>query len=144
MQDRISGTRAGFTGLVYVVMIAPVRTRPRFRRIMATDLEQKINAILDSSSRMVLATSVDGLSSSASVFFARDGDDLLFFTFNQSRKARQIRFNPRVQVSIWPRDEDGIRGLCVEGSCFRIRQAGQMALARQDSRRNRRFQGLHG
>jgi len=37
---------------------------------------------------MVLATSVDSCSSCASVFFARDGDDLLFFTFNPTRKAR--------------------------------------------------------
>ena len=60
------------------------------------DLDGKIEDILDQADRMFLATSVDGVSSGASVFFARDGHDLLFFTFNPSRKAEQIRINPRV------------------------------------------------
>ncbi|UCH39044.1 MAG: UbiA family prenyltransferase [Gammaproteobacteria bacterium] len=94
-------------------------------------LKEKINAVVDSTSRMVLATSVDGLSSSASVFFARDGDDFLFFTFNPTRKARQIAFNPVVQMSIWPGNEDGIRGIRVEGVCRRIRQADAIRAARE-------------
>lgn len=79
---------------------------------------------------MVLATSVGGLSSCASVFFARDGEDFLFFTFNPTRKARQIRFNPRVQMSLWPGGEEGIRGLRVDGFCERIRRPEEIALAR--------------
>ena len=50
-------------------------------------LDEKIGGILDEADRMFLATSVDGISSGASVFFARDGHDLLFFTFNPSRQA---------------------------------------------------------
>ncbi len=63
-------------------------------------LDGKIAGILDEADRMFLATSVDGISSGASVFFARDGHDLLFFTFNPSRKAEQIRCNPTVQAVI--------------------------------------------
>lgn len=98
---------------------------------MTSALTARIGAILDSASRMVLATSVGGLSSCASVFFARDGDDFLFFTFNPTRKARQIRFNPRVQMSIWPAGEEGIRGLRVEGNCYRIRDAAEAKNARE-------------
>lgn len=98
---------------------------------MTTTLRDKINQVADSTSRMVLATSVDGCSSCASVFFARDGDDFLFFTFNPTRKARQIAFNPRVQMTIWPAGEDGIRGLRVDGNCFRIRPAEEIKLARE-------------
>ena len=98
---------------------------------MTTGLQDKINQVLDSTSRMVLATSVDGCSSCASVFFARDGDDFLFFTFNPTRKARQIRFNPGVQMAIWPQGEDGIRGLRVEGNCFRIHQPEAIRAARE-------------
>lgn len=97
---------------------------------MTITVKDKINQVVEGASRMVLATSVDGGSSCASVFFARDGDDFLFFTFNPTRKARQISFNPRVQMTIWPRDEDGIRGVRVEGNCYRIRQAEEIAAAR--------------
>jgi 1,4-dihydroxy-2-naphthoate octaprenyltransferase len=97
---------------------------------MTTTLREKIDQVVDSTSRMVLATSVDGCSSCASVFFARDGDDFLFFTFNPTRKARQIAFNPRVQMSIWPAGEDGIRGVRVEGDCFRIRRPEEIRAAR--------------
>jgi 1,4-dihydroxy-2-naphthoate octaprenyltransferase len=72
---------------------------------------------------------VDGVSSGASVFFARDGHDLLFFTFNPSRKAEQIRINPRVQAVIWPKSEEGIRGLQIEGGCHQVRQPGEQRLA---------------
>ncbi len=98
---------------------------------MTTRPQDKINQVLDSSSRMVLATSVDGCSSCASVFYARDGDDLLFFTFNPTRKARQIHFNPAVQATIWPQGEHGIRGVRVEGNCCRIKQPAAIKAARE-------------
>ena len=58
---------------------------------MINQLDLKIQNILDSADRMFLSTSVGGNSSGASVFFTRDGDDLIFFTFNPSRKAEQIK-----------------------------------------------------
>ena len=47
-------------------------------------LDKKIEDVLDSADRMFIATSVGGNSSGASVFYARDGEDLVFFTFNLS------------------------------------------------------------
>ena len=94
-----------------------------------TDLNVVIEGILDDADRMFLATSVDGISSGASVFYARDGYDLLFFTFNPSRKAEQIRINPTVQAVIWPKAHDGIRGLQIEGECHLIRNPEQQSLA---------------
>ena len=38
--------------------------------------------------------------SGASVFFSRDGEDLVFFTFHPTRKAEQIRLNPRVRSDL--------------------------------------------
>jgi 1,4-dihydroxy-2-naphthoate octaprenyltransferase len=46
---------------------------------------------------LTLATSVSGNSSAANVYFANDGLNIYFFTFNPSRKATQIAFNPHVQ-----------------------------------------------
>lgn len=97
---------------------------------MNQTLQVNIDSLLDRTDRLVLSTSVDGCASCASVFFARDGSDLLFFTFNPTRKARQITFNPQVQAMIWPPDQQGIRGLRVEGHCRRIRQADEVARAR--------------
>jgi len=84
-------------------------------------LDRKIEELLAASRRMTLATSSDGNSSAATVFFARDGRDLIFFTFNPSRKAEQIRVNPRVQATVWPEGEKSIRGLQIEGRCYQIK-----------------------
>lgn len=86
-----------------------------------SELDESIGGILQQADRMFLSTSVDGISSGATVFFARDGHDLLFFTFNPSRKAEQIRVNPSVQAVIWPKDQAEIRGLQIEGECHVIR-----------------------
>ena len=72
-------------------------------------LDKKIEDVLDSADRMFIATSVGGNSSGASVFYARDGEDLVFFTFNPTRKAEQIRLNPRVHVVIWPKDKKELK-----------------------------------
>ncbi len=93
------------------------------------DLEQRIDEILSQADRLTLATSVDGNSSAASVFFARDGQDLIFFTFNPTRKAEQIRVNPHVQAVIWPKGQEGIRGLQIEGLCQQIKDAQEIKKA---------------
>lgn len=89
---------------------------------MINQLDLKIQNILDSADRMFLSTSVGGNSSGASVFFARDGDDLIFFTFNPSRKAEQIKINPRVHVVIWPKNQEGIKGIQMDGECYPIKK----------------------
>jgi 1,4-dihydroxy-2-naphthoate octaprenyltransferase len=94
-------------------------------------LDAKISAVLDDAERLFLSTAVDGNSSGASVFFARDGDDLVFFTFHPSRKAEQIRVNPRVAAVVWPRGQEGIRGLQIEGLCSVMTDAADIARARE-------------
>lgn len=88
-----------------------------------------IDQIMDNAKRMVLSTSLSGNSSAAAVFYARDGHDLVFFTFNNSRKAEQIKFNPKVQATIWPENEQGIRGIQIEGYCRQIKDAQEIQKA---------------
>ena len=64
---------------------------------------------------LTLATSVSGNSSAANVYFANDGLNIYFFTFNPTRKATQIAFNPHVQCVIRPENEDGIKELQIDG-----------------------------
>jgi 1,4-dihydroxy-2-naphthoate octaprenyltransferase len=84
-------------------------------------LDKKISKLLDENGCMALSTSVDGNSSGDSVFYARDGKDLVFFTFNSDRKAEQIRVNPRVQAVVWSKGHEGVCGLQIEGLCFQIK-----------------------
>ena len=88
---------------------------------MSDVLDKKIENVLDQADRMFIATSVGGNSSGASVFFSRDGEDLVFFTFHPTRKAEQIRLNPRVHVVIWPKGQEGIEGLQIDGECYKIK-----------------------
>ncbi len=97
----------------------------------APSTEALIDDMLGAGGRMFLATSYDGISSGASVFYARDGDSLVFFTFNPTRKAEQIRANPRVQAAIWPAGAEGIRGLQIEGRCRQISADADKERARQ-------------
>lgn len=92
-------------------------------------LDQKILSLLDQTDRMTLGTSVDGNSSAASVFYARDGFDLIFFTFNPTRKAEQIRINPHVQAVISPKNQEGIKGLQINGLCAQITDAEEIKKA---------------
>ena len=71
-------------------------------------LKDKILDLLNRSDFMTLSTSVAGNSSAANVYFANDGLDIYFFTFNPSRKAVQIAMNPKVQCVIRPDGEDGL------------------------------------
>jgi len=96
---------------------------------METNLDTKIENVLNEADRMFIATSVGGNSSGASVFFNRDGQDLIFFTFNPTRKAEQIRINPRVHVVVWPKDQEGIRGLQIDGECYQIKDPSEVKKA---------------
>ncbi len=97
----------------------------------APSTEALVDDMLGAGGRMFLATSCGGISSGASVFYARDGDALVFFTFNPTRKAEQIRANPRVQAAIWPEGLEGIRGLQIEGRCRQISNRDEQARARR-------------
>ena len=96
-----------------------------------TQLDLKISELLNEADRMILATSSDGNTSASSVFFARDGQDLLFFTFHPTRKAEQINVNPKVQAVIWPKGQEGIRGLQIDGLCYKIKDEEESKKARE-------------
>ena len=80
---------------------------------------------------LTLATSVSGNSSAANVYFANDGLNIYFFTFNPSRKATQIAFNPHVQCVIRPENEDGIKELQIDGFAEKITENHEKEKAKQ-------------
>lgn len=94
-------------------------------------LDAKIASVLENADRLFLSTSVDNNPSGSALFFARDGQHLIFFTFNTTRKAEQIRYNPRVQAVVWPKGQEGIRGVQIEGECERIKDPEQVKRARE-------------
>ena len=96
-----------------------------------TQLDQKISTLMNEADRMTLATSSDGNTSASSVFFARDKNDLVFFTFHPTRKAEQINVNPKVQAVIWPKGQEGIRGLQIDGLCYKIKDEEESKKARE-------------
>ncbi|MDG2287958.1 MAG: pyridoxamine 5'-phosphate oxidase family protein, partial [Candidatus Marinimicrobia bacterium] len=87
---------------------------------MSNMLKEKIMDLMERSDFMTLSTSVAGNSSAANVYFANDDLDMYFFTFNPSRKAVQIAFNPKVQCVVRPDGEDGIKELQIDGFAKKI------------------------
>ena len=83
-------------------------------------LKDKILDLLNRSEFMTLSTSVAGNASAANVYFANDGLDIYFFTFNPSRKAVQISMNPKVQCVIRPDGEDGIKELQIDAYASKV------------------------
>ena len=88
---------------------------------MNNSIDEKILGMLDKANFLTLGTSVGGNSSSANVFFAHDGFDIYFFTFNPTRKAEQIRVNPRVQCVVRPDGTEGIKELQIEGRAMQVK-----------------------
>jgi len=76
---------------------------------MNQELDKKILNIMDKAMFLTLGTSVGGNTSASNVYFERDGWDLYFFTFHPTRKAEQIRVNPKVQFVIRPDSSEGIK-----------------------------------
>ena len=76
--------------------------------------------MLDKAEFMTIGTSVGGNSSASNVYFANEGFDIYFFTFNPTRKAEQIRVNPRVQCVVRPDGTEGIRELQIEGIATQV------------------------
>ena len=91
----------------------------------------KILDLLNRSDFMTLSTSVAGNSSAANVYFANDGLDIYFFTFNPSRKAVQISINPKVQCVIRPDGEDGIKELQIDAYASKVSDKKEIDKARK-------------
>lgn len=94
-------------------------------------LKEKIMDLMKRSDFMTLSTSVSGNSSAANVYFANDGLDIYFFTFNPTRKAVQINFNPKVQCVVRPDGEDGIKELQIDGYATKITDQSEKDKARE-------------
>ena len=94
-------------------------------------LKDKVLDLLNRSNFLTLSTSVAGNPSAANVYFANDGLDIYFFTFNPSRKAVQIAFNPKVQCVVRPDGEDGIRELQIDGFAKKITDESEKEKARE-------------
>ncbi|MBT3728307.1 MAG: prenyltransferase, partial [Candidatus Marinimicrobia bacterium] len=59
------------------------------------------------------------------------GLDMYFFTFNPTRKAVQINFNPKVQCVVRPDGEDGIKELQIDGYATKIIDQSEKEKARE-------------
>ena len=94
-------------------------------------LREKIKDLMDRADFMTLSTSVAGNSSAANVYFSNDDLNIYFFTFNPSRKAVQIAFNPKVQCVIRPDGEDGIKELQIDGYATKITDKEEKDQARE-------------
>ena len=94
-------------------------------------LKDKILDLLNRSDFMTLSTSVAGNSSAANVYFANDGLDIYFFTFNPSRKAVQISINPKVQCVIRPDGEDGIKELQIDAYASKVTDKDEVEKAKK-------------
>ncbi len=98
---------------------------------MGSQLDEKILGMLDKAKFLTIGTSVGGNSSASNVFFSNEGFDIYFFTFNPTRKAEQIRVNPRVQCVVRPDGTEGIRELQIEGRASKIKDPDEVAKARR-------------
>jgi len=94
-------------------------------------LKDKVLDLLNRSNFLTLSTSVSGNPSAANVYFANDGLDIYFFTFNPSRKAVQIAFNPKIQCVVRPDGEDGIKELQIDGFAKKITDQSEKDKARE-------------
>ena len=94
-------------------------------------LKDKVLDLLNRSNFLTLSTSVSGNPSAANVYFANDGLDIYFFTFNPSRKAVQIAFNPKIQCVVRPDGEDGIKELQIDGFAKKITDESEKEKARE-------------
>ena len=81
---------------------------------MKSDLEKKAIAILDASNDLAIATvRHDGFPQNTTVSFVHDGLTLFIGVGRDSQKARNMRRDPRVSLTVTPpySDWDHIRGL---------------------------------
>ncbi|MER7399501.1 PPOX class F420-dependent oxidoreductase [Streptomyces sp. NPDC000151] len=73
---------------------------------MAAELSEALKKVLDSPVLVTVATiQPDGSPQLSPVWVKRDGDDLLFSTTEDRRKAANLRRDPRVTVIVQPADD---------------------------------------
>tara|TARA_Y100001970_G_scaffold294096_1_gene446783 strand:+ start:22505 stop:23965 length:1461 start_codon:yes stop_codon:yes gene_type:complete len=95
------------------------------------NLKEKCFDLLERSDFLTLATGISNNPSVANVYFANDGFDIYFFTFNPTRKAVQINFNSKIQCVIRPENEEGIKELQIDGYASKITDNNEKAKAKE-------------
>ena len=93
-------------------------------------LLEKITALLNKSTFLTLGTCCQNNPSAANIYFANDGLDLYFFTFNPSRKAQQIKYNSKVQCVVRPDGEPGIKELQIDGYAQKVTDENEIKKAK--------------
>jgi PPOX class probable F420-dependent enzyme len=87
---------------------------PRDRGVTMT--AEEVVALLDAKRTVTLGTiGPDGLPHLASMWFAREGDDVMMWTYRRSQKARNIERDPRASVLAEAGDSyTELRGVCLD------------------------------
>ncbi len=99
-------------------------------RVTAEDLRRRVGEFLARRNVMTLATAAGGDLWAASVFFAADGLDLLFFSSPLSRHGRHLAVRPWAAATVEGEYDDWreIQGLQLEGPVERL-AAGELPRA---------------
>ncbi|MFQ5979508.1 MAG: UbiA family prenyltransferase [Candidatus Heimdallarchaeota archaeon] len=87
---------------------------------------EEVLQILQENRKMTLATSVDGNSTSNTVFYIVDGFELYFFTLLPTRKFQQIMYNQRVSAVIDDNKSEGARGIQIQGRAVVLRDPAEI------------------
>ncbi|HJM94960.1 MAG: UbiA family prenyltransferase [Candidatus Marinimicrobia bacterium] len=96
---------------------------------MDRELDAKILGMLNEANFLTIGTAVGNNPSAANVYFANEGFDIYFFTFNPTRKAEQIRVNPEVQCVVRPDGSEGIKELQITGFAEKIKDPDEVEKA---------------
>lgn len=98
----------------------------------ADDLRGRIEAYLDAHVALSLATQGSDGPWAASLYYARDGDRLIFVSDPQTRHGRNIEREPRVAATVHDEERDWrrIRGLQLAGLARRLASDEETAAAR--------------
>jgi PPOX class probable F420-dependent enzyme len=101
--------------------------------------QAEVDELLDRQRTVTLATiGPDGRPHLASMWFGRDGQDLLMWTYRTSQKARNVERDPRVSVIAETGDSyDQLRGACLDCAVKVVRdEAEVLELGRRVHERN--------
>ncbi len=90
---------------------------------------EEIKKLLHQANRLMISTSVDGMSNATLKNFVQDGNDLIFWAFNTEPAAEQIRLNAQVQALTVPAANSP--SLHIEGRCYPLKDEKEITQARQ-------------